>query len=369
MAASAQVIRDAINALVQNQIDMQNAIIAIAVNTSSTMTTNAAITSSEPPVQYGGQRGDDVRSFIAAFELWASGNATLNTSYKKKIESALSYLENDAAVWATPYIELINKANNNPTVHYPFDSWVDFIDTFKCQFKTVDDQTKFDAQEALKSLWQGRKSVVTYAALFKQYSGRTGFSDNYLREIFYDRLADRVKDGLVYLAGPTDTVDLLVKAAMAVDLRQIERAKEKGEKIVDDSPTASTTSNTIRATPYHDIGIIGTTTTVGGKTTLEDYHKFMIGRCYGCGSRNHRKAEGHHERDICNHCGITGHLSTVCRKKYFGQTTQKAKIASTIAGTSERTTLGMSELGVALKQVVKNQKAIADQLELLRKGF
>ena len=32
------------------------------------------------------------------------------------------------------------------------------------------------------------------------------------------------------------------------------------------------------------------------------YLAFMKGKCYGCGSTDHTKANGNHERDICNHC-------------------------------------------------------------------
>jgi hypothetical protein len=106
-----------------------------------------------------------------------------------------------------------------------------------------------------------------------------------------------------------------------------------------------------------------------GKKTPEDYRKSMVGRCYGCGSKDHRKAEGHHERDICNYCGLTGHLATVCRKKYFGQNPQKAKIASTSNETTDDPSFGLSEIGAILKQLSADQKTTAAQLDELKKGF
>ena len=53
-------------------------------------------------------------------------------------------------------------------------------------------------------------------------------------------------------------------------------------------------------------------TSTGPCRTDDEYCQMMRGRCYGCRSRNHRKADGHHERDVCRYCGLTGHLENVC---------------------------------------------------------
>ena len=49
------------------------------------------------------------------------------------------------------------------------------------------------------------------------------------------------------------------------------------------------------------------------------YTSFMRGKCFGCGSPDHAKKEGGHERDICNHCKKVGHRSPVCMAKYLGK--------------------------------------------------
>ena len=49
------------------------------------------------------------------------------------------------------------------------------------------------------------------------------------------------------------------------------------------------------------------------------YISFMRGKCYGCGSTDHAKKDGGHERDICNHCKKVGHRSPVCMAKYLGK--------------------------------------------------
>src|ERR1700735_5049339 len=45
----------------------------------------------------------------------------------------------------------------------------------------------------------------------------------------------------------------------------------------------------------------------------------MRGKCFGCGSPDHTKKDGGHERDICNHCKKVGHRSPVCMAKYLGK--------------------------------------------------
>jgi hypothetical protein len=45
----------------------------------------------------------------------------------------------------------------------------------------------------------------------------------------------------------------------------------------------------------------------------------MKGRCFGCGSKDHAKADGNHDCKVCHHCKKTGHHSTVCFAKYMGK--------------------------------------------------
>ena len=49
------------------------------------------------------------------------------------------------------------------------------------------------------------------------------------------------------------------------------------------------------------------------------YMAFMKGKCYRCGSLDHAKKDGKHERDICGHCKKVGHRSPVCFSKYLGK--------------------------------------------------
>ena len=53
--------------------------------------------------------------------------------------------------------------------------------------------------------------------------------------------------------------------------------------------------------------------------TREDFQKHMAGRCYGCGSKDHQKKDGGHDRSLCDWCGRTGHLSGVCQDWFMGK--------------------------------------------------
>ena len=62
--------------------------------------------------------------------------------------------------------------------------------------------------------------------------------------------------------------------------------------------------------------------------------KFMQGKCFRCGSKEHTKKDGHHKRDVCNHCRKTGHWSPVCFTKYIGKPGKSASAAATSDSTS-----------------------------------
>lgn len=119
----AKAMMNAIQALASSQKDLQDTIAAITQN---------SVKSTKPlskPQLYDGQRGDDTRRFMAAFKLWANGNVVAQTPPNKKpiIESALTFLEKDAVVWATPYTEAINNAKwPNLTAKYPWADWDEF---------------------------------------------------------------------------------------------------------------------------------------------------------------------------------------------------------------------------------------------------
>ncbi|KAJ3871755.1 hypothetical protein F5051DRAFT_445864 [Lentinula edodes] len=88
---------------------------------------------------------------VAAFELWANSIPTLSMNHKKKITSAITYLEGDAAIWATPISETINRSSiTGSGVAFPYDTWEEFVTAFKTPFETTD--ASADAKQLLKRL-------------------------------------------------------------------------------------------------------------------------------------------------------------------------------------------------------------------------
>lgn len=149
------------------------------------------------PQNYDGKRSNDARRFLAAFELWAHQVPSLWNDNEKRIKSAISYLEGEAAIWATPISGNISNVDRGvPGATLAYATWEDFKNAFKGRFETVD--AEVDAKMILKRLWQGRNTVAAYASAFKQYASRTNYSDGDLRDRFYDYLADRIKDALVH---------------------------------------------------------------------------------------------------------------------------------------------------------------------------
>ncbi|KAF5378699.1 hypothetical protein D9757_010786 [Collybiopsis confluens] len=294
----------ALNDLATNQAALQRVVTDVVTS----MNNNKGVSK---PHNYNGIGSEDACRFLAAFEVWAQGIPNLRAlTGNEPVKSAISFLEGDAAIWATPIAENISAHTSNNNVPLTYPDWADFRAAFTARFETADPVT--DAKNMLKALYQGKNSVAAYAATFKQYSERTGYSDTDLRDKFYDHLTDRVKDGLVHSQANTSLLANLITEATRIDNRINERFRQK-------TPFKAVTPATHSLQPINAPFIahrdpnamdVDATRTVTGKSS-DDYRRFMTGRCYGCGSRNHRKADGHHERDVCDHCGLTGHLASV----------------------------------------------------------
>ncbi|KAF5346210.1 hypothetical protein D9757_014055 [Collybiopsis confluens] len=217
--ATGQDVLNALNTLATNQTALQQVVTDLVTNMNSSKGVSK-------PHNYNGIGSEDARRFLAAFEVWAQGIPRIRTlTGHEPVKSAILFLEGEAAIWATPIAENISAhtSNNNIALTYP--NWVDFKAAFIARFETADPVT--DAKTMLKTLYQGKNSVASYAATFKQYSGCTGYSDVDLRDKFYDHLADRIKDGLVHTQANTSLLASLIAEAIRVDNRINERNRQK----------------------------------------------------------------------------------------------------------------------------------------------
>ena len=138
------------------------------------------------------------------------GNA-VNRRNMEWIRAALSYLQDDASIWASPAMEEF------ATGGVPFSGqWETFRKHFKARFETVDEAV--NAKEKLRVLWQDTFTVSEYAALFKELMARTGYSSADLRDRFYEHLSTCIKDELVHTARPISTLDELIMVASDIDV-------------------------------------------------------------------------------------------------------------------------------------------------------
>ncbi|KAF5366359.1 hypothetical protein D9757_011478 [Collybiopsis confluens] len=280
---SGQDVLRAINDLAANQAALQQVVTDVVTS----MNNNKGVSK---PHNYNGIGSEDARRFLAAFEVWAQGVPNLRSlTGNEPVKSAISFLEGDAAIWATPIAENISAHTSNNNVPLTYPDWADFRAAFTARFETADPVT--DAKNMLKALYQGKNSVAAYAATFKQYSERTGYSDTDLRDKFYEHLTDRVKDGLVHSQANTSLLANLITEATRIDNRINERFRQK-------TPFKAVTPATHSLQPINAPFIahrdpnamdVDATRTVTGKSS-DDYRRFMTGKCYGCGSRNHLSA-------------------------------------------------------------------------------
>ncbi|KAI3608983.1 hypothetical protein WG66_011077 [Moniliophthora roreri] len=195
-------------------------------------------------------------------------------------------MQDDAAVWATLAMEEVAQGR------HPYDnSWNEFVKGFKLRFETTDEAA--DAKEQLHVLFQEKQSVVEYAAKFKEIMSRTSYSSADLCDCFYEHLASRIKDELVHTDCKTDSLNQLINVANDLDVSMTMPT------IPPPAPHPPTASITPFAPPARDPNAMEVDAT---KSRL-DWTCMMVGKCYGCGSTQHTKANGNHKREICGHCG------------------------------------------------------------------
>ena len=107
----------------------------------------------------------------------------------------------------------------------------------------------------------------------------------------------------------------------------------------------------------------------GGKEVRNQrtYTAFMRGKCFGCGSPDHTKKDGSHDRDICNHCKKVGHRSPVCFSKYLGKpiTAKAAATEQEESKASSSHAKGKASVSATTPAQAKDSKGQADLLAQL----
>jgi hypothetical protein len=287
-------------------------------------TTTSVLTSVyKPPQPFKGHRGPDARCFLATYAVWAMQQPQLRlrtstgkeeANLQKWITACLSYLKEDAAIWATLALKELRKGQD------PYSGdWQKFEEVSKLRFETADEL--HDTCEYIKALFQGTSTLAEYKAKFEEHKDCTGFSDPDLQECFYDHLTPYMKDLLSNTERAKETYNRLVATCMVLDQHwqdcKIEQARERARAPLPGSVPAHTAAPAPCFTmPVWDPNTmdINAAKTGGNGKTLEDYNKFMSGCCYGCGDRGHVKKDSNHRGNLCGHCTKIGHRKEVCQR-------------------------------------------------------
>ncbi|EJF61046.1 hypothetical protein DICSQDRAFT_170590 [Dichomitus squalens LYAD-421 SS1] len=303
----------------------------------------------QKPSPFKGEQGGEARRFLAAFTLWAmSQGSTLNhvnamgnaisARDDQWIRAVLSFMQDSAALWATPAMEEIMQGTT------PFKgSWMKFRTQFKTRFETVDEAV--DAKERLRTLWQGTMTVPEYAAWFNELSTCTGYSKVDLRDRFYEHLTGSIKDELIHTARPIASLEDLITVSSKIDRGHI---------------TTTTTTATKPAVPLY---------TTPFTPPTRDPNAMDID------ATPHVKKDGGHDRDICGYCRRVGHRETVCMDKFLKKPCSQ-RLAATEEGPEEpqvaASTSTSADAGATnslIAQLMEQHKALADQLASLQKSF
>jgi hypothetical protein len=213
----------------------------------------------------------------------------------------------------------------------------------------------------LRRLYQDKSTVGQYAATFKQYSTRTGYFQEDLQDRFYDHLANPIRDVLVLTDKPTGILEELIKVSIDINNCQIQQEQEK-HKFHIPFTLATACSSGPTAVPYTSPARNPMAMDIDATRSAEDYHRTMIGCCYDCGSKKHRKADGKHKRNICSHYGLAGHQSQVCRGKYLGRLSQARRAAATTIAATSNAPAVFNGVAAMLTKLMANQKALANQI-------
>jgi hypothetical protein len=167
MATSISALTASVQALVNAQ--------ANTVNASPSASGSRSIV--EKPVIFKGKDSESARLFRSAFRIWINANEdcfALRDPQGKKVQganraillnvhkmvpSALSFMVEDAAVWARPHIESLAEGKT------PFADWDAFLAVFKLKFEPVSPEA--DAKNKIIGMKQGKCTFGELVADFE----------------------------------------------------------------------------------------------------------------------------------------------------------------------------------------------------------
>jgi hypothetical protein len=131
------------------------------------------------------------------------------------IGSFLSFMEEEAGDWATPYRE---EMGNGTT---PFNRrWDDAVKAFQERFSVISIEESVRTQ--LRKVRQGKGTAAQYRLRFEQYENKCGYNGGTLRKFYYAGLNELFKQRLTNSTADTTSLPQLKSVVAQLDLKQQE---------------------------------------------------------------------------------------------------------------------------------------------------
>ena len=231
--------------------------------------------------------------------------------------SDISFLTDDAAIWARPTLELL--AEGKPVFD---DDWDTFVEAFKAKFEVVNPVV--EAKNKIANLKQGRRNFATLLAEFDMWAPRTGWSDKDLYDRLKSALNDKYLTRLLYFPERATTLDQLKKNCVKID--QALNNLHNNKTGTPSSSTTPTCAPTFRDPNAMDIDATRFDELFSGINDPEQVRRkhqtVMRNRCKVCGSDKHQTdftLPAHGPDVTCRWCGKKKHWQTVCLNRLMGK--------------------------------------------------
>ncbi|GJF00602.1 hypothetical protein PsYK624_168950 [Phanerochaete sordida] len=294
----------------------------------------------EKPVPFRGKSAEATKHFRSAYTLYANGykerygardaqgnfqrnaNGNILMDAPKWITGALSFMQDDAAEWARPYLEA---AAENQVIFNG--TRVEFWKQFKNRFEPANE--KADAMNKLQACTQGDRRFAEFFAEFQALASSFGLSDLNLAARLRTKFNEDYLKRISYIIVPATGKGPKTYAELQAAGYTVDRSKDT---LLQDLATRQADTGKARATPSAPVRVFRDPDTMEidaasideafkglrGNDLRKQFDSVMRGRCRVCGSKGHKANDARHRDPVCHHCQRKGHWVVVCRSRIEG---------------------------------------------------